>query len=57
MEKEEFFTLLGKIILEIVDGEKLLICGDFNGHIGAEVVSLEGMHFGIVGLCLVRGRP
>ena len=32
-EKEEFFTLLGKIVSEIDDGEKLLICRDLNGHV------------------------
>ena len=36
-EKEEFFALLGKIVSEIDDGEKLLICGDLNGHVGAGV--------------------
>ena len=43
-EKEEFFTLLGKIVLEIDDGEKLLICGDLNGHVGAGFEGFEGVH-------------
>ena len=34
-EKEEFFTSLGKIVSEIDDGEKLLIGGNLNGHVGA----------------------
>ena len=50
-EKEEFFTLLGKIVSEIDDGEKLLICGDLNGHVGLEMrVSRVYM----VGLGLVK---
>ena len=36
-EKVEFFTLLGKIVSEIDDGEKLLIGGDLNGHVGVEL--------------------
>ena len=40
-EKEEFFTLFGKIVSEIDDGEKLLI-----GHVGAGVESFEGVHGG-----------
>ena len=45
-EKEEFFTLLGKIVSEIDDGEKLLICGDLNGHVGAGDEGFEGVHGG-----------
>ena len=50
VEKEEFFSLLGKVVLEIDDGEKLLIWGDMNGHVGAEVVGFKGVH-GRYGLC------
>ena len=32
--EKEFFTLLGKIVSEIDDGGKLLICGDWNGYVG-----------------------
>ena len=45
-EKEEFFTLLGKIVSEIDDGEKLLIGGDLNGHVGAGVEGFKGVHGG-----------
>ena len=41
-EKEEFFTLLGKIVSEIDDGEKLRIGGDLNGHVGTGVEGFEG---------------
>ena len=46
-EKEEFFTLLGKIVSEIDYGEKLLIGGDLNGHVGAGVEGFEGVHGGL----------
>ena len=45
-EKEECFTLLGKMVLEIDDGEKLLICGDLNEHVRAGVEGFEGVHGG-----------
>ena len=45
-EKEEFFTVLGKILSDIDVGERLLICGDMNGHVGAEVDGFEGVHGG-----------
>ena len=48
-EKEEFFTYLGKIVSEINDSEKLLICEDLNanGHVGAGVKGFEGVHGGL----------
>ena len=46
-EKEEFFTLLGKIVSEIDDGEKLLIGGDLNGDVGAGVEGFEGVLGGL----------
>ena len=45
-EKEEFFTVLGKISSDIDVGERLFICGDMNGHVGAEVDSFEGVRGG-----------
>ena len=45
-EKEEFFTVLGKILSDIDAGERLLICGDMNGHVGADVDGFEGVHGG-----------
>ena len=44
--KEEFFTVLGKILCGNDVGERLLICGDMNGHVGAEVDGFEGVHGG-----------
>ena len=43
-EEKEFFTLLGKVISEI--DEKLLICGDMNRHVRAEVDCFESIHGG-----------
>ena len=51
-EKEESFTLLGKIVSEIDDGEKLLICGYLNGQVGLD---LRVSRVCIVGLGLVKG--
>ena len=45
-EKEEFFTVLGNILSDIDAGERLLICGDMNGHVGADVDGFEGVHGG-----------
>ena len=47
-EKEEFFTVLGKILSDIDAGESLLICGDMNmnGHVGADVDNFEGVRGG-----------
>ena len=46
VEKEEFFTVLGKILSDIDVGERLLVCGNMNGHVGAEVDGFEGVHGG-----------
>ena len=45
-EKEEFLALLGKVVSDIDDDESLLICGDFNGHVGTEIEGFEGVHGG-----------
>ena len=46
-EKEEFFTVLEKILSDIDEGERLkLICGDMNGHVRGEVDGFEGVHGG-----------
>ena len=43
-EKEEFFTLLRKILSEMDDGEKLQIYTDFTGDVGAGVKGFESGH-------------
>jgi hypothetical protein len=45
-EKEEFYASLGKIVLAIGDREHLAVCGDLNGHVGADVDGFEGVHGG-----------
>jgi len=45
-EKEDFYILLGKVLKDVGDDEKLIVCGDMNGHVGAEVDGYEGVHGG-----------
>ena len=33
MEKEELLAMLGYVVSGIDSGERLLICGDLNGHV------------------------
>jgi hypothetical protein len=46
-EKEEFWTLLGSVIAGISAGERLVVCGDMNGHVGAKSDGFEGVHGGM----------
>ena len=46
VEKEEFYILLGSVLKDIGENEQLIICGDFNGHVGAEADGFEGVHGG-----------
>ena len=45
-KKRNSSTVLGKILSDIDAGERLLICGDMNGHVGADVDGFEGVHGG-----------
>jgi hypothetical protein len=45
-EKEEFYVLLGKVMSKIGSGEKLVICGNLNGHVGAKIEGFDGVHGG-----------
>lgn len=45
-EKEEFFIMLGRELLEIGIGERVVVCGDLNGHVGREADGYEGVHGG-----------
>ena len=38
--KEEFLAMWGEVVSGIVSGERLLICVDWNGHVGSEIVKL-----------------
>ena len=44
-KKKEFFSFR-EILSDIDVGERLLICGDMNGQVGAEVDGFEGVHGG-----------
>jgi exonuclease III len=33
-EKVEFYSMLRKVVMAIRSNEKLVLCGDFNGHVG-----------------------
>ena len=44
--KEEFFINLGAVLSTIKEGERLVVCGDLNGHVGKEVDGFEGVHGG-----------
>jgi hypothetical protein len=43
-EKEEFYILPGKVLKDVGKSEKLIVCGDMNGHVGAGSHGFEGMH-------------
>ena len=45
-EKEEFLAMLVEVVSGIDSGERLLICGDLNGHVGSEIDGYEGVHGG-----------
>ena len=45
---------LGKVVSEIDEGEKLLIGGDLNGHVGAGVEGFEGVQWCMGGLGLEK---
>ena len=44
--ERRILRVIGKIVSEIDDGEKLLICEDLNGHVGAGVEGFKGVHGG-----------
>ena len=46
VEKEEFLAMLGEVVPGINPGERLLICGDLNGHVGSEIDGFEGVYGG-----------
>src|SRR6185436_10207234 len=45
-DKEEFYALLGRTLVNLGEDEKLLLLGDFNGHVGERVDGFEGVHGG-----------
>ena len=45
-ETEELYIHLGKVLKDAGENEKLIVCGDMNGHVGAEADGFEGVHGG-----------
>ena len=45
-EKEEFYICLEDVLKGVGENEKLIVCGDLNGHVGAEAHGFEGVHGG-----------
>ena len=43
-EKEDFYCELRKILAGIGDGEKVVVGGDLNGHVGERADGFEGVH-------------
>jgi len=46
VEKEKFYWELDKVLSGIGDKERLIVCGDFNGHVGEKVEGFAGVHGG-----------
>ena len=40
--KEEFYIRPAKVLKDVGENEKLIVCGDMNGHVGAEADGFEG---------------
>ena len=56
-KKELFYKSLQNLVQTIDDSEKLLICGDFNGHFGRAALGYEGIHGGHgFGKCNIDGE-
>jgi hypothetical protein len=45
-EKVEFYCTLRNVLRGIRSDEKLLLCGDFNGHVGVDADGFDGVHGG-----------
>ena len=46
VEKVEFLAMLGEVVSGIDSGERLLICGILNGHVGSEIDGFESVNGG-----------
>jgi hypothetical protein len=45
-EKEEFLITLGQVLASAGPDERLVVCGDMNGHVGTQIDGYEGVHGG-----------
>ena len=43
-EKMDFSAALDKVLTEVVSDEQLMVCGNFNGHVGESIDGFEGVH-------------
>jgi len=46
VEKEDFYNKLDGVLSGIREDERVVLCGDFNGHVGEQVEGFEGVHGG-----------
>ena len=46
VEKQRFWEVMTRTVSNIRDDESVLVCGDLNGHVGAECDGYEGVHGG-----------
>ena len=44
VEKEEFLIRLREVLSAMDARERLIVCGDLNGHVGAASDGFEGIH-------------
>ena len=45
-EKEEYYTVLGKVMLEISEKEMVMLGGNLNGHVGEDINGFDSFHGG-----------
>ena len=45
-EKRDFYAALDKVLTEIGSDERLMVCGNFNRHVGESIDDFEGVHGG-----------
>ena len=41
-----FYIVLGNVLKDTGEDERLIVCGDMNGHVGAKAEGFEGVHGG-----------
>jgi len=46
IEKERFYDELDDVVSGVRKGERLMVAGDFNGHVGERIEGYEGVHGG-----------
>ena len=46
MHLKQFYIVLGNVLKNIGENERLIVCGDLNGHVDAATDGFEGVHGG-----------